>query len=141
MKIFIESTWAPWEIFPSSIDEYYQVSPDRVTVTQNSYPDLMAQPFWNSVIRDGLMVPTTQHTLDYLRKNTDDTTSIGFYAFDQSLAGQWIQACSTKQRPSQIQHVVVVIPEEGDDLALAQPSYQDKLNAGLIMPFAATFRP
>jgi hypothetical protein len=87
------------------------------------------------------MVPTTQHTLDYLRKNTDDTTSIGFYAFDQSLAGQWIQACSTKQRPSQIQHVVVVIPEEGDDLALAQPSYQDKLNAGLIMPFAATFRP
>jgi hypothetical protein len=138
MKYFVESTWVPWERFPTTIDEWYDVTGDR---SKKGHVDLYESPEFKPAIEAGDFIISGRHPLDYLRVNTDDTISIGFCQPNKEVAQRWVEACSLRLRPTQIEHIFVAEPEEGDDPDEAMLSYQGKLDSGIIAPFANTFNP
>lgn len=132
MKVFIESTWAPWIPMPATIQDWYAVTRDRTKV---GHTDLYPSPEWKEYISKGEFIIDGQNPLDYLVQNTDGTTSLGFKQPNAEVCQKWADLCSTRLRPGQLEHVCVVVPEEGDDPSIAKLSYQARLTAGIIQPY------
>jgi hypothetical protein len=138
MKYFLESTWTPAERFPTTIEAWYDVVGDR---TKKGHVDLYESPEFKPAIEAGDFIISGRNPLDYIRLNTDSTTSIGFWQPNKEIAQRWIAACVDRLRPNQIEYILVAQPEEGDDSNEAMLNYQQKLDSGLIVPFVNTFNP
>lgn len=133
MIVFIESTWAPWIPFPDGIEAFNQIWPRRTEPTQK---DLVESAEWAEIIARGdLRYFTMAHPLDYCRRNSDMTTSLGLWQPNREYCQKWADVCSTRLRPGQVEHVCVVVAEEGEDPAIEQLGYAQRLAAGIIQPF------
>lgn len=137
MRYFVESTWKPSEPFPNSIEDWY-----AVRQLQAGHIDLATTPKWKENIETKKTFRYGDtHPLDYLRVNSDMTKSLGFWVPDREVAQTWVDECQTRMRPGQIEHILVIEPEEGDDPSQAVLSYTDRLNQGLIQPYVETLLP
>ena len=121
MKYWIESTWDPWVPFPQTIEEVHEAGKIRGADGQ------LLEQIQESAGQG--MFSLDPSPLDYIVRNSDNTTSLGFYQTNVENARKWVAWRNANLSPGQIESILVVVPEEGDDPSLAQLSYADRLAA------------
>jgi hypothetical protein len=107
MKYWIESKWEAELVYPDTIEGFHAIGKttgaDDVVLAKIQEAALVKNLF--------SMAP---HPLDYLKKNSDGTTLLGFYQTDKAKALEWVTWRSQNLSPLQMYCRLVEEVEPGD---------------------------
>ena len=113
MKYWIESKWAVSATFPDTIDNVHALGKTR------GVDEVVLAKIQEAASTLNLF-SLDPHPLDYLKKNSDGTTLLGFYQTDRAKALEWITWRNQNLSPLQI-HCVLVEEAEPGDLGYVAP--------------------
>lgn len=107
MKYWIESKYDAAQVYPDTIEEFHALG-----ITRGADEAVLAK------IREAAfeknLFSLDLHPLDYLKKNSDGTTLLGFYKTDKEKALEWVAWRSQNLSPLQIYCRLVEEAEPGD---------------------------
>ena len=104
MKYFSETTWEAWIPIP---EQFNTVREKLTNIDLKTQEEVMKRNLHQA------------HELDYVKKNSDGTTSVGSYMPTREDCSSWVEWRSQNLTPGAIRCVMVAIPEPGD------PEYQE----------------
>ena len=107
MKYLIESKWAVGSVFPDTIDDVHALG------KVNGTDEVIRAKIFESAHTLNLF-SLEQHPLDYLVKNSDGTTLLGFYQTNKAKALEWVEWRNQNLSPLQIYCVLKEEVEPGD---------------------------
>jgi hypothetical protein len=107
MKYWIESKWAVGSVFPDTIEDVHAIG------KQNGTDDAVLAKIYEAANVQNLF-SLDPHPLDYLTKNSDGTTLLGFYQTDKEKALEWVTWRNQNLSPLQIHCVLKEEAEPGD---------------------------
>ena len=107
MKYWIESKWEATLAYPETIEEFHALG-----ITRGA-DDVVLAKIQEAAFEKNLF-SLNPHPLDYLKKNSDGTTLLGFYKTDKAKALEWVTWRSQNLSPLQIHCVLVEEAEPGD---------------------------
>jgi len=107
MKYWIESKWEATLAYPETIEEFHALGKAR------GADDVVLAKIQEAATKLNLF-SMDPHPLDYLKKNNDGTTLLGFYQTDKQKALEWVTWRSQNLSPLQIHCVLVEEAEPGD---------------------------
>jgi hypothetical protein len=107
MKYWIESKFEAVVVYPDTMEEYHALGKTR------GADDVVLAKIREAVYEKNLF-SLDPHPLDYLKKNSDGTTLLGFYQTDKAKALEWVTWRSQNLSPLQIYCRLVEETEPGD---------------------------
>jgi len=107
MKYWIESKWAVGSVFPDTIENVHAIG------KANGAEEAILTKIQEATTTLDLF-SLEPHALDYLKKNDDGTTLLGFYQTDKEKALQWVEWRSQNLSTLQIHCVLIEEAEPGD---------------------------
>jgi hypothetical protein len=107
MKYWIESKWEAALVYPDTIEEFHALG-----ITRGA-DDVVLAKIREAAFEKNLF-SLDPHPLDYLKKNSDGTTLLGFYKTDKEKALEWVEWRSQNLSPLQIYCRLVEEAEPGD---------------------------
>ena len=107
MKYWIESKWEGAVAYPETIEEFHALGKAR------GADEIVLAKIQEAATKLNLF-SMEAHPLDYLKKNNDGTTLLGFYQTDKAKALEWVTWRSQNLSPLQIHCVLVEEAEPGD---------------------------
>lgn len=106
MKYWIESKWEPALVYPDTIEEFHALGKTR------GADEVVLAKIQESAAAN--LFSLDPHPLDYLKKDIDGTTLLGFYQTDKAKALEWVTWRSENLSPLQINCILVEEAEPGD---------------------------
>jgi hypothetical protein len=113
MKYWIESKWTPEAEFPDTIEEMHALGKTR------GADEVTLEKIQEAVTTN--LFSLEPHPLDYLVKNPDGTTLLGFYQTDREKAVRWVE---WRMANLSLYQVYCILVEEVDGVVtrVANPS-------------------
>ena len=107
MKYWIESKWEAAQVYPETIEEFHALGKSR------GADEVLLAKIQEAVFVKNLFSMEPQ-PLDYLKKNSDGTTLLGFYQTNKENALEWVTWRNQNLSPLQIYCRLVEEAEPGD---------------------------
>lgn len=107
MKYWIESKWEAALVYPDTIEEFHALGKARGA-------DEVVLAKIQEAAQTLNLFSMDPHPLDYLKKNSDGTTLLGFYQTDKEKALEWVEWREQNLSPLQIYCRLVEEAEPGD---------------------------